>query len=169
MKPRGSNTGCGSKHLGKGYSASIEAPLPRLLPLSRPEISAPQRVLGVRRASQARSLGVSLPPVRGRQPGVYRVQGLGRETALSLPSLNRAGGPEGDAGSCGSADALLYALRRSECASLRRWLARPDSELPLLRGHDRRRKGLLGSDDGRRDGQAAQEVRTGSTIQQVSR
>ena len=159
MKTRGSNTGCGSKHLGEGRSQVAQASLPRLLPLSRPQIGPAQRIMGMRRASIPRGLGVGLSPVRGRGSRVFGVQGYGNEAALSLPPLHRRGGAERHSGSCGPLDPLVYALRREECPPGGWGLARSDPQLPVLRGSHRLREGVLGEPDGRGDGQAAQEGR----------
>lgn len=169
MKTRGSNTGCGSKHLGEGRSQVAQASLPRLLPLSRPEISPAQRIMGLRRASQARGVGIGVSALRRGRPRMLGLQGYWHEAALQVPSFDSEGSPEGHTSSCGSFDPLVYALRHAECPPGGWGLARPDSQLPLLRGSHRLREGLLGRHDGRGDGQAAQEVRIGPEVHGTAR
>ena len=169
MKPRGSNTGCGSKHLGEGRSQVAESPLPRLLPLPWPKVGTPKRVLGMRRASASRCLGVRLPSLRGERTRLPRMQGLRRKTALQVPTLDDQRVPQGGAGSCGPVDASIYALRHPQCLASRRRMARPDTQLPLLRRPHRLGESLLGRHDGRGDGASTQEGRVGKAKHRTPR
>ena len=165
MKQRGSNTGYGSQHLGKERSQVAKAPLPRLLPLPWSEVCSLEGILGLRRASPASSLGISLSSLRGRQPGMYRVQREGTEAALQVSPVNRERVPQGNSGSRRPSDSSVYALRHAQCSTSRRRVARSDAQLSLLRGPDRRREVLLGELGYRGNGTAAQGRGVGIEIQ----
>ena len=169
MKTRGSNTGCGSKHLGEGGGEGYKQALPRLLPLSRPPFGTLEGILGVRQRRRPCGLGVDLPEVCGERRGLRGVRWEGLQGSPSVPKQHRARSAEGDADSCGPFDSSVYALRHAECPPGGWGLARPDAQLPLLRGSYRLREGLLGGPHGRGDGQAAQEGRDGTEVHGTAR
>lgn len=165
MKTRGSNTGYGSQHMGKERSQVAKAPLPRLLPLPWPEVCSLEGILGLRRASPASGLGISLSSLRGRQPGMYRVQREGTEAALQVSPVNRERGPQGNSGSRRPSDSSVYALRHAQCPPGGWGVARPDAQLSLLRGSHRLGEGLLGELGYRGSREAAQRRGVGIEIQ----
>ena len=159
MKQRGSNTGYGSQHLGKERSQVAKAPLPRLLSLPWPKVCSLEGVMGMRRTSAQGGLGVSMSSMRRRRPAMHRVQGSRDQTTLQVSTLDGGQRAQRDTTSCGLVDSGVYALRHAQCSTSSRRLAGPDAQLPLLRGPNRCREGLLGELGYRGSREAAQRCR----------